>query len=56
MKKTLIIALHEYKRHVFRKRFLIGLFSIPLVVIVAIGLIFLIVAMESNWKPVGYVD
>ncbi len=56
MTKILRVALHEYKRHVFNKRFLMGLLSVPLVMLVMVGLIVIIIAMETNYAPVGYVD
>jgi ABC-2 type transport system permease protein len=56
MIKVLRVALHEYKRHVFNRRFLMGLLSIPLVMVVMVGLVFLIISMESNTTPIGYVD
>src|SRR5512136_1826484 len=56
MTKIWRVALHEYQRHVFNRRFLLGLMSVPLVVIVMVGLIFLIISMENNTTPIGYVD
>ena len=56
MKKTFLVALHEYQRHVFTRRFLFGLFSIPFFMLILIGLIFLIVSMNNNTTPLGYVD
>lgn len=56
MNKFLRVALHEYKRHVFNKRFLMGILSVPLIGIVMVGLIFLILSMENNTTPLGYVD
>ncbi len=56
MSKTFLVALQEYRRHVFNRRFLLGLMSIPLVVVVMVGLIFLIISMENNTTPIGYVD
>jgi ABC-2 type transport system permease protein len=56
MIKTWRVALHEYRQHVFNKRFLLGLFSVPLLLLVMVGLIFLIFAMENNQAPIGYVD
>lgn len=56
MTKILRVALHEYKRHVFNKRFLMGLLSIPLVILVMVGLVFLVISMENNTTPIGYVD
>jgi ABC-2 type transport system permease protein len=56
MNKTFLVAWQEYRRHVFNRRFLLGLMSIPLVVVVMVGLIFLIISMENNTTPIGYVD
>lgn len=56
MIKTWRVALHEYQRHVFNRRFLVGLFSVPFLMIVLIGLIFLIISMENDTKALGYVD
>jgi ABC-2 type transport system permease protein len=56
MNKTLRVALHEYRQHVFNRRFLLGLMSVPLVAVVMVGLIFLIISMENNTTPIGYVD
>ena len=56
MSKLWLVALHEYRRHVFNRRFIFGLLSVPLVIVLLIGLIFLIIAMENNTTPIGYVD
>jgi ABC-2 type transport system permease protein len=56
MNKIFLIALQEYRHHVFNRRFLLGLMSVPLVIIVMVGLVFLILAMETNTTPIGYVD
>ncbi len=56
MTKILRVAWHEYRRHVFNKRFLMGLLSVPLVVLVMVGLVFLIISIENNTTPLGYVD
>jgi ABC-2 type transport system permease protein len=56
MLKLLRVALHEYKRHVFTKRFLMGVFSIPLIGLVMVGLVFVLLSMEDDTTPVGYVD
>jgi len=56
MKKTWLICWHDFKRHVFRKRFLFAVLSMPLFVGV-IGLVsFLSVWLQYNDKPVGYID
>lgn len=56
MIKVWRVALHEYKRHVLNRRFVLGLLSVPILIIAMIGLIFLIMAMDTNTKPIGYVD
>jgi ABC-2 type transport system permease protein len=56
MSKLWQVALQEYRRHVFNRRFVFGLLSVPLVILLLVGLIFLIIAMEINTTPIGYVD
>jgi ABC-2 type transport system permease protein len=56
MTKAWRVALHEYTRHVFNRRFLLALLSVPFLVTVMIGLIFLVIFMETNTRPIGYVD
>lgn len=56
MNKLWRVIAHEYGRHVLQKRFLFGLLSLPLIVVLMVGLIFVIVLMETNSKPLGYVD
>jgi ABC-2 type transport system permease protein len=56
MSKVWLVALHEYKLHVFSRRFLLGLLSVPLIIAAMIGLIFLVMTMDTNTKPIGYVD
>ncbi len=56
MNKFWRIALHEYTRHVFRRRFLFALLSVPFFILAIIGLIFLILMIETDTTPVGYVD
>ncbi len=46
----------EYARHVFRKRFLLGLFSLPAFIGIMAVVIFLLVRSEFNLEPIGYVD
>ncbi len=57
MKKLWHVAWHEYRRHVFNRRFvLVSLLSVPLVILVIFGLIFLIISLDTNTTPLGYVD
>lgn len=57
MKKLWQVAWHEYRRHVFNRRFvLVGLLSVPLIVLVFIGLVFIILSLDIDTAPLGYVD
>ncbi len=57
MNKLWHVAWHEYRRHVFNRRFvLVSLLSVPLVILVIFGLIFLIMSLDINTTPLGYVD
>ena len=56
MSKIWHVALHEYRKHVFNRRFVFGLLSVPVVILLLVGLIFLIISMENNTTPIGYVD
>jgi ABC-2 type transport system permease protein len=56
MNKFWIVVQHEYKRHVLRRRFLFGLLSVPLLVVVMIVVILMIALSQESGKPIGYVD
>ena len=56
MSKIWHVALHEYRKHVLNRRFVFGLLSVPLVILLMVGLIFLIVWMDINTTPIGYLD
>lgn len=56
MKKTWILIIHEYTRHVLRKRFLFALLSIPLWIGISVGAGVLSVVLTIDTHPVGYVD
>jgi ABC-2 type transport system permease protein len=56
LKKFWRVAIFEYTRHVFRKRFVFALLSIP-ALLAAMGLVgLLLVRPEGVSKPAGYVD
>lgn len=56
MNKIWQIIKYEYTRHVFEKRFLLSLLSLPMVVI-AMGLVVLLIAFFSiDTSPIGYID
>lgn len=56
MNKFLRVIAHEYGRHALQKRFLFGLLSLPAVVVLMVVMVFIIVAMEGDTAPLGYVD
>ena len=56
MKKFWRVVHYEYTRHVLRKRFLLGLLSVPLVIAAMALVVFLLVRTETNDQPVGYID
>ena len=56
MNKFWLIASHEYSRHVFRRRFLLALFSVPLIMVFMVVLIIVIIRINSNPTPIGYID
>jgi ABC-2 type transport system permease protein len=56
MSKFWRIAWQEYSRHVFRKRFLLALFSVPLMLALMAILIFVIIWTDTSPTPIGYVD
>ena len=56
MSKIYQIIKYEYKRHVFQKRFLVSLLSLPAVVVVMVGVGLLVAFFSMDTSPVGYVD
>lgn len=56
MLKLLRIALHEYTRHVFNRRSLMALLSPFFAMAVATGFVFIVVLLENDNTPLGYVD
>lgn len=56
MSKIWLVFLYEYKRHVMRKRFIFALLSMPLMVLLLVGLGFISVYVQYNSTPVGYLD
>jgi ABC-2 type transport system permease protein len=56
MNKFWHVTWHEYSRHVFRRRFIFALLSVPFFIAVTIALVILIIWMQSSPNPVGYVD
>jgi ABC-2 type transport system permease protein len=56
MNKTWRVGLHEYTRHVLRRRFLFALLSMPIIIALMIGLILMVIFIESDPTPIGYMD
>jgi len=56
MSKFWRIAWHEYSRHVFRRRFLFALFSVPLMIVLMAVLVIVVIMLNSNPIPIGYID
>lgn len=56
MSKIWQIIKYEYKRHVFQKRFLVSLLSLPAVVVVMVGVGLLVAFFSIDTAPVGYID
>ncbi len=56
MNKFWQIASHEYARHVFRRRFLLALFSVPLMIILMVVLVLVVIMVSSDPTPIGYID
>jgi ABC-2 type transport system permease protein len=56
MSKVWLVAIHEYRRHVLNKGFLFAILSVPLLIIVTVGLGILTDKMRSSSKAIGYVD
>jgi ABC-2 type transport system permease protein len=56
MNKFWLIALHEYARHVFRRRFLIALFSVPLMIVFMVVIVLVVISISTDSHPIGYID
>jgi ABC-2 type transport system permease protein len=56
LSKTWKIIKHEYARHVFRWRFILGLLSLPAIFVFSLAAGFFVVSVQMDRSPVGYVD
>jgi ABC-2 type transport system permease protein len=56
MSKTWQIFKYEYTRHVMRKRFIVAALSMPLVMVVIIGISVFAQVIQANNSPIGYID
>ena len=56
MIKTYRVFWQEYQHHVMRKRFLLMMFSIPVLLMVVLGIAILGVFLTQDKRPVGVID
>ncbi|OQX60985.1 MAG: hypothetical protein B5M51_09260 [Anaerolinea sp. 4484_236] len=56
MRKFLRVMAYEYRRHVLRRSFLLALLSLPALILVSVGAGFVLVRMETDATPIGYID
>jgi ABC-2 type transport system permease protein len=56
MTKFWQVTWHEYSRHVFRRRFIFAVLSVPFFIALTILIVILVIWMQSDPTPVGYVD
>lgn len=56
MAKIWQIIKHEYSKHVFTKRFLFGLLSLPLMICLMFAVVLIVTAFSLNTDPVGIID
>lgn len=56
MRKFWRVIRYEYRRHVLRRGFVIAVLAVPFWIMVMLLVIFLLIRLETNNKPIGYVD
>ena len=56
MSKLWRVASYEYKRHVFKKGFILAVFSVPLIIASIVVLVLVMQAINNDYGAVGYVD
>jgi ABC-2 type transport system permease protein len=56
MVKFFAVAWHEFRRHVFKRSFILVLLSLPLMISLMVGLVLIMTSLENNDAPVGFVD
>lgn len=56
MRNIWLVARNEYIHQVKKKNFIMSLLSIPIVMILILGLSYIVISVENPRKPVGYVD
>lgn len=56
MRKLWQIIKYEYRRHVFQKRFLLSLLSLPIAAVAMVLVALIVAAFSIDSSPVGYID
>ena len=56
MSKFWLVAQYEYKRLVLRRSFIFALLSVPVMIALFVGVVYLAISLEKDYTPVGYVD
>jgi len=56
MAKFFAVAWHEFRRHAFKRSFILVLLSLPLMISFMVGLVLIMTSLENNDAPVGYFD
>jgi len=56
MNRIWLVLKHEYLRHITKKRFILAILSMPLFIVVIIGIGLLSALISADFSPVGYVD
>lgn len=56
MKKLWFVIRYEYLRHVLRKGFILAVLSVPFWLLLMLVVVFILVSLETDDKPLGYVD
>ena len=56
MNSTWLVALHEYRRNVLKKSFILVMLSVPFMLALSIGVGLFIEYLQTNDAPVGYLD
>jgi|AutmiccommuBRH23_1029490.scaffolds.fasta_scaffold00107_87 ABC-2 type transport system permease protein len=56
MNKTWLVIKHEYLLHVKKKRFIFAILSLPLFILLMVGVGFISVIFQYNSTPIGYID
>ena len=56
MNRIWLVLKHEYLRHITKKRFILAILSLPLFIVVIIGVGMFSALISTDFSPVGYVD